>query len=66
MRDLTTCEQRGIVIEHRRLKFTCVIVGSYQGGFRIYCDDGEIRGLPFERVDEYRVLEDSDLEQGRI
>lgn len=55
-RTLTTCEQRGTRVSHKKVDSKATIVGSYYGGF-VLEQVGRKFMLPFERVDQWNVIE---------
>ena len=65
LRNLTTVEKTGTLIRNRMWKTEGTIVGStemgYNGkvgfGFNVLCTDGTERFLPFDRVDDWLVIE---------
>ena len=59
MRTLTTCEETGTRVSHKKVDSKATIVGSYYGGFVIE-QDGRKFMLPFERVDQWNVIQEGE------
>lgn len=58
-RTLTTCEQRGTKISHKKVDSKAQIVGTDYGAFIIE-QEGKKYQLPFKNVNQWNVIEEGE------